>query len=156
MRTRLLLALPVTAFVAVACSKDATGPSPTYANIAGTYNGALAGTAQGVALQALFSITLTQSAGNLSGSYGLSGTLNDGVNLVTIQGAGTVTGTIAAGNNPSVNVTIRTALCPNYQAHFSGAYDSVNQKLTISGPVDILNNSCAIVLTYQSTIILSR
>lgn len=153
MCTRFSLLLPLAALVACS-SKDATGP--TYANIAGTYNGVLVGSTQGVVLQATFSITVTQNLGSLSGSYGLTGTLNDGVSVVAIQGVGSLTGTIAAGNNPSVNITLRLAGCPNYRANFSGAYDNTNLKLTISGPVDILNNSCAVVLSYPTTIILSR
>jgi hypothetical protein len=70
--------------------------------------------------------------------------------------AGTLTGTIATGNNPSVNITVRTGVCPNYSAQFSGAYDTPNRRLTITGPVDILSDACAILLRYQVTIILNR
>jgi hypothetical protein len=67
-----------------------------------------------------------------------------------------VNGTIAAGGNPSVNLTFKAPLCPSYQANFSGAYDSVNRKLTISGPIDVLSANCAVLLSYVGTIILSR
>jgi hypothetical protein len=150
--------LAVLATVAIAaCGKDATGPSaPTYNNIAATYTGALAGTASGIALQAVFSTTLTQNSANLSGSYGMTGTLSDGINVVAISGTGTLSGTVASGNNPSVNVTLRIPGCPSYSAQFSGAYDTANSILTISGPVDVLNNDCSLFIRYQSVIVLRR
>ena len=159
MRTRLLASVTSLAVALGACGggDGGTGPSaPTFESIAGAYDGALAGLTQGVALSATFGISLAQSQGSLSGSYSLSGTLTDGVDVVGIAGAGSVTGTIAAGGNPSVNLTFKTSGCPNYQANFSGAYDSVNRKLTISGPIDVLSGNCAVLLSYVGTIILSR
>jgi len=106
-------------------------------------------------LVASLSLTINQSGGDLSGSYAISGTLNDGVAEVAVLGTGNFTGTIAAGNNPSVNLTL-TNQCPGYSARFSGALDSANNLLTMSGPVDILNQDCSIFLTYQSVILLRR
>ncbi len=158
MRTARFFAAATTLLL-VACG-DSTGPEPTgptgptYESIAATYAGALVGNAQGIALTATFSITITQTGGDLSGSWSLVGTLNDGVVSVDVQGTGTLSGSIASGQNPSVNLTIRNA-CANYEARFSGAYDSANRRLTIGGPVDILDG-CTVVITYQSTIILDR
>ena len=107
-----------------ACGGDSTGPGdnpgPTFENIAGTYAGVLAGTAQGIALNGTFSITVTQSAGDLSGSYSTTGTLTDGIDTVPFQGSGSLTGTINSGTNPSVNITFRLGECPNYQADTEG------------------------------------
>jgi hypothetical protein len=140
--------------LAVACGGNGgTGPSPTYDNIAGTYAGPVAGLSQGILLQATLTVTVTQSAGNLGGSYSISGTLFDGTNTVAIQGTGTIAGTIASGSNPSVNVTARSGSCPNVAAIFSGAYDSVNRVLTLNGTLPIANASCQVVLTYPLTII---
>jgi hypothetical protein len=139
------------------CSSDSTGPTtPSYENIAATYAGVLAGNAQGIILTGSFSLTIQQSAGDLTGSYSMTGNLNDGVDIVQVQGSGSLTGTISSGQNPSVNITLRTGLCPNYQATFSGAYDSTNSKLTLSGPIDILDGSCTVVIRYVSTLILIR
>jgi hypothetical protein len=52
----------------VACS-DSTGPSETFESIAGSYNGALAGIAQGIALDAEFSLTINQTGGSATGSW---------------------------------------------------------------------------------------
>jgi hypothetical protein len=143
--------------IVVACSSDSTGPGASYENIAGSYDGVLVGLSQGVALDATFSLTLTQTSGNVAGSWALQGILDDGFDTFLAQGTGTITGTIAAGMNPSVNLTVRTGSCPNYQGHFSGAYDSANRRLTISGPVDFFAaNTCTVVLSFPSTIILSR
>lgn len=141
----------------IGCGGDSTGPSAAYDNIAGTYNGALIGLSQGIALNSTFSITIAEASGATSGSWGLSGTLSDGVNTVNVAGTGTLTGTIDSGNNPSVSITIKTAACPNYQAHFSGTNDSINHRLTISGPVEFFaSNSCSVVLTYNATIVLNH
>lgn len=157
MRYRQSLIPSVCLFLTAACGGNATGPSTTYESIAGSYSGAMVGLSQGVALNATFSLTITQSAGSTSGSWALQGNLNDGVQTAGVQGTGTMTGSVAAGNNPSVNFVIRTGACPNYQANFSGAYDGANRRLTITGPVDVFaNNSCNVVLSYQTTIILNR
>jgi hypothetical protein len=141
----------------IACSGDSTGPGRTFENIGGSYDGSLVGISQGVALDATFSLTMNQTSGNITGSWALQGILDDGFDTFLAQGTGSITGTIAAGSNPSVNLTVRTGECPNYQAHFSGAYDSANRRLTISGPVDFFAaNTCTVVLTYPSTIILTR
>lgn len=136
-------------------SSSPTGPStPTYETIAATYVGAMAGTTQGVVLESTFSLTVNQSSGSLSGSWSMNGMLNDGVIAVPVSGTGSLSGTIASGSNPSVNITFASP-CAGRNANFSGAYDSVNRKLTLSGPVYILDG-CDIFLTYQGTVILSR
>jgi hypothetical protein len=113
--------------------------------------------AQGIALNSTFSLTITQTQGSLGGSWGLSGVLDHGVSTLNVAGSGTHVGSIAAGNNPSVNLTVRVPSCPSHQAQFSGAYDVANRRLTISGPVVFFAaNSCTIVLSYPSTIILTR
>jgi hypothetical protein len=145
--------------LASACSgNSSTGPKqgPTYDSIAGTYSGPVSGVSQGITMSAVATVTFTQTNATLGGSYGLSGTLTDGVTVVNIAGSGTIAGTIAQGNNPSVNVTV-SGVCPGYQAQFSGAYDTANQRLTLTGPVQIFSNDCStVVLTYQETFIISR
>jgi len=134
-----------------------SGPSgPTYADISGTYAGGMAGNSQGVLLQATFTLTITQSNGALGGSYSLAGTLYDGVTTLQILGTGTTTGTIASGSNPSVNITARSGICPNVQDGFSGAYDTTNHVITLTGRIDFFNNSCQVVLTYNPTTIILR
>ena len=157
MSYRSVLPLVAVLLGSAACGGDSSGPSDSsYNSIAGSYAGGLAGTSQGVDLSADLSLTVTQSSGSLSGSYSISGTLTDGVDTEAFQGTGALTGSIEAGDNPSVNITVVPGACPNQTAQFSGAYDSANQRLTISGPVEFFNGSCAVVLTYAGTIILNR
>jgi len=153
---RKFLSIAVVA-AALACGgDDSTAPSASYENIAGTYNGALAGISQGVALDAVFSLTITQSGGTLGGSSSIAGTLNDGVDVVQVLGTGSLTGTIASGNNPSVRVTVTSGLCPNVDITWSGTYDNTNRVITLNGTLPILNSSCQVVLSYSSTVILTR
>ena len=158
------------ALVLAACGSDSTGPNgngstPTFESIAGTYTGFVAGTDQGITIDGILSVTITQSSGNLSGAWTITGTETPcgGDICAPTQGTGSLTGTINSGQNPSVNITFASGiteplggLCPDHQAVFSGAYDGTNHQLTLSGPIDILDASCNVVRSYQNTIILSR
>lgn len=151
--------LPVLLLGISACSSDGiAGPKnlPHYESIAGSYSGAMVGLTQGIGFSSIFSMSVSQTEGATTGSWGISGELNDGVYTVQIIGTGTLTGSVGTGNNPSVNLTIKTGGCPNYNAQFSGAYDSANRRITITGPVDILNDDCSVFLRYPMTIILNR
>jgi hypothetical protein len=78
--------VPIGALVAflVACS-DSTAPADSYESIAGSYDGALAGVSQGVALDATFSLTINQTGGTATGSWALQGLLDDGFDLYDVQ-----------------------------------------------------------------------
>jgi len=143
MISRFLVVL-VLAFLTACGGDDSTGPN--FETLVGTYVGAMVGLSLGVILAADLSITFAQTGGTLSGSYAISGTLTEGSVVVATQGTGSFTGFIAAGLNPSVNATL-TNQCPNYSASFSGALDSANNLLTLSGPVHILLEDCTILLT---------
>ena len=158
MRILLSALVLATSLSVAACGggDSSTAPAPQYQSIAGTYSGPMSGLDQGVALAATVTVTITQNAGSLGGSYGLSGVLNDGVNQVAIVGSGTLTGTIAAGSNPSVNITV-AGICPGHSAQFSGAYDVANSRLTLTGPVQVFSADCStILLTYQTTFIMTH
>lgn len=107
-------------------------------------------------MEATVSLTVEQSDGTLSGTSSLVGTLNDGVSIFDIQGSSTFTGTMASGQNPSVNTTNTDDVCPNRQASFSGSLDSANDLITTNGPIEILDDNCVVVLTFEVTIIFSR
>ena len=140
----------------VACG-DSTGPETSFESIAGTYDGVLGGFSQGVALDATFSLTINQASGTATGSWALQGTLDDGFDFLDVQGSGSLSGSVSSGKNPSVNLTVRTGSCPNYQAHFSGSYDSTNRVLTISGPIEFFAvGTCTVALSFPSTILLYR
>lgn len=144
--------------VLAGCGGDGgTGPSVTYESVAGTYGGTMSGVTQGVALNASFVLTLTQSQGSLSGTYVLDGAVTDGVQVVPVAGSGTITGSIASGSNPSINFTVRTAACPNRPEQFSGTFDSANRRINAQGPVYVLDlTDCSILLNYQMNVVLQR
>jgi len=105
----------------------------------------------------VLSLTISQSSGSVSGTYSSSGILSEGNQGSQFSGTGTFTGTIASGNNPSVNIVVSVPGCPNYHATFSGSYDSANRRLTITGPFDFFNNgTCTVGLTFTETLILTN
>jgi hypothetical protein len=149
--------LPLMAIAALGCGDNAGTNPLTYNDISGTYVGALAGTSQGILLQATFTLAITQSGGGLGGSYSLTGTLSDGASSIGLAGGGSITGSIAAGNNPSVGITAVSGICPNVTTAFSGAYDSSNHLVTLRGSIPVFDANCQVVLTYpNSVLILSR
>ena len=157
--SRSMVLIPLLTLLA-ACggSSDPTAPPPpppTYQSIAGSYAGPISGLTQGIALNAVASLTIAQTAGTTSGSWALTGTLNDGVSFVNVAGAGSMTGTVASGNNPSVTLIFSTPACPNYRANFSGSYDTANHRLTVSGPIEFFAaGTCTVALSYQEILIL--
>ena len=158
MRKHLIIAMVA---LLAACGGDDDGtptdPGPQYENIAGTYSGPITGMSQGIALNAQVSVTLTQSGGTLGGSTSIAGTLSDGVDVVQIQGTGTISGTIQSGENPSLSITTTSGQCPNQRMTWSGAYDSTNRIVTITGSIHVLDfSTCQILLSYSGTIIMTR
>jgi hypothetical protein len=152
MRIRSILILALI----VACGggdSGTTGPSSTYADISGKYSGTISATAQSVPLNGTFSITIAQNGGSISGTNAVVGTVNQNI---PVYGAGTFTGSVAGGNNPSVNVTTADPECPALHAQYSGSYDVANRRLTMTGPMYITNQDCSIALTYTLTLILTK
>ena len=154
-----LLMFPAMLIALAACGGDDPSPTesePTHASVAGSYAGVMAGVSEGVTADMDFALIVSQAAGSLNGTSGISGTLRDGVDVVDILGTGTLTGTVATGNNPSVSIVVKPQACPANTANFSGSYDSTNRRLTITGPVQFYDGNCNIVLTFPTTFILNR
>jgi hypothetical protein len=147
--------LPALAIAVGACGGD-SGTGPSYENIAGSDAGVVSGVSQGVALQTQVGFTIAQTRGTLSGTWSTSGAVTDGFTTVAVSGTGTISGTIGAGNNPSVNITIFVPGCSVYRANFSGAYDVANRKITMTGPIDLLNDDCTVFRSYPTTLIITR
>ena len=158
MRTKQVLC-PLITVVALACGGDGgTGPSQTFENIAGTYVGAVTATTQGIQMDGNFSITITQSRGDLGGTHSLAGTLSNSSGSTPFQGSGSLQGTIAPGSNPSVNITANNATCPNVSSTVSGTYDSANRALTFpSMSIPFFDQNCQVQLTFTNlSVVLHR
>ena len=107
-------------------------------------------------MQGTFTLTITQNDGSLGGSYSIVGELSDGFDVLSMQGTGVLSGSIAAGNNPSVNIRITSGVCNNVSTNWSGAYDSTNRVITLNGNIPVTNGNCQVVLNYGTTGILRR
>ena len=161
---------PAVALVAaffVGCSgEDGTGPgsgddtanadpsAPGWAVLESLYRGAIESTSQGIAYSAELSMLFTQFHADIFGSFDISGILTGDTFVFGVEGTGSFTSTLEAREDPSVDITFVNQ-CPGYSARFTGALDSTTDLLTISGPAHILWN-CEIVLTFESTILMSR
>jgi hypothetical protein len=141
-----------------------TSPTPivTYEDIAGTWTGRVGGVSQGVTLDGTITLTLqqsggVQSAGALSGGYTVVATLTNPVSQSPLQGSVTLTGTVAPGADPAVNITTRSVPCPSLPPEtWTGAYGSRDRVLRITGTAHVITSACAIVLSFPQTIVLTR
>lgn len=142
-RPALLLLLPL----ALACG-DSTGPGESFEQVSGGYAGEILGQSQGVQIDGVFELQLTQQGGSLSGTSAVVGTLFDGVVTLPISGTSTITGTIAPGENPSMSITTTSATCPNQVTTFNGSYNSSTRQITLTGNVGITDENCGTFLTF--------
>lgn len=134
------------------------GPSAvTQENLAGVWTGRVGGVAQGVTLDGTITLTLEQAIGNLTGGYSVVATLTNAVQQSNLLGSVILTGTVASGANPLVNVTTRSVPCPALPPeNWSGSFGSREGVLTITGTAHVISSACAIVLSYPQTIRLTR
>lgn len=134
-----------------------TSTAPTYADLSGSFDGPIRSAIEGFPVDVTLSLTVNQVADSVSGTFGLSGTVGSGNEGATVNWSGAFTGTVTTGENPSINLMISRADCPNQAAHWSGSYSSANHALTITGPVSIWNlDSCSTAFSFQTTVVLKR
>lgn len=149
MRPRFL----VLALLIAACGGESTtSPTGGYADISGSFSGPIGGTSQGLTINMMMSLTISQNGSSISGTDAVVGTVNG----IPGSGTDTFTGTIAPGNNPSVNVTTSNPECPALHESYSGSYDSANHRLTMTGPFYIFYSDCSIAATLPLTLVLSK
>lgn len=130
----------------------------TFQDIAGTWTGTVGGVTQGVTLAGTLTLTLQQNVGVLSGGYSMAGTLTNPTQQAPLQGAVTLTGTVASGANPAVNFTTTSVPCPGLDSQsWSGTYSGATGVLSITGVAHVITvPACTIVLSYPQTILLTR
>jgi hypothetical protein len=133
-----------------ACGGDVT--STTYADVSGTFAGPISGTSQGSTLSATLTLTVVQNGASLSGTHRIAGTING----TAISGTTIFAGEVTSGSNPSVDVMTNVQNCPTVHATYSGSYDSANRRLTMTGPLDVLDADCSVILTFSLTLVLTK
>jgi hypothetical protein len=160
--TTLTLAL---AFL-VACGGDsptAPEPPPVFPSIAGAYSGALVGTApwQGqeagstINLEAAFAFSVSQTQGNLSGSYSLSGSAlgcipSLGCATDVLSGSGSFTGTVTESGTIRIDFEPLCGSTPSWTGTtLSGGSWEIRGTFT-------LYDACSVVAQFNSTILMQR
>lgn len=148
--------LPLALLLTLGCGSDSpSGGGGIYNAIAGTYAGPVSGTVNGSAMTGTFTITLKQTAGSLSGSYTYEANLQGGVATMN----GTVSGTLAEGDYPTVTLDLENGSCANLTARHTGTYDAGIHRLTITGGFDVVNtvnSACTISSRLSTTAVLQR
>jgi hypothetical protein len=135
--------------VGVGCGEATTEPPEGLFEIAGRYTAMAMGDSAGVALAADVLFDLEHEAGDLSGTFAISGTITDGVATLEILGSGDLIGTASSAAQPAVTVTARTGFCPDHASTFVGTFFPATGILRLGGPVDILGSFCEVVLSFD-------
>lgn len=125
-------------------------------SLAGTFYGAFHGLDQGVALAATVAFTFTESSGLLAGTFGIEGRLDDGLRPTDIAGSGVVAGTVTLGDHAIVSFTAQPDFCQGHTGDFKGVYNRLTGVLGIAGEVVVLNQFCAVILTYPIDLAMRR
>lgn len=159
--TRRMLSLLLIAVLTstVACGEGPTTPQPTQENIGGNYSASVTGVSQGVVLVGTYRWTITQNGTIVGGNWTTQGILTDGMQSLTFGAAGTLSGTIAVGDSPSVSMELKLPECPDMSESWVGTYASASRQLVLKGSfliVTIGTNSCTVELSYPMTLVLNR
>jgi hypothetical protein len=157
---RILASFALFATCLAGCSRDSSAPtqaSSNYSAIGGSYNGQILGSSQAYALASTLGFTFVQTGGTFSGSWTLNGTLFTGQVSSAAAVTGTFTGTMTAGADPGLSLTIKVPACPDFQAQFTGSYAPATRQVTLTGPMVVFaNGNCSTALTFQTTVTLHQ
>ena len=159
-------------FALAGCEGD--GPMvPTYPSVAGTYSGAMAGSAPllknpigggiswgtgtRVTIAVDFTLVIQQNGSVLSGTYSLDGTgticSQDSVTCVidTLDGAGTFTGSITEAGHLSVEF-----FSPGCSSTATWTGENAAGSFTLSGPYTVFDVDCSPLAQFSSNVVLFR
>ena len=148
MKTRILAVIATLALAA--CGDDAIAPTPepTYADVAGVYNGNLIGESGGVTVNTAWVLTLARNGGDLTGTIVSNGTLSDFTGTFPTSGNSTFTGTVGTGTNPFVTITGGADEC-KISTTWSGTYTAANRRLVLSGDLTYYDlSTCDLVIAF--------
>ena len=149
MTTRILAV--IAALALAACGDDAITaptPEPTYADVAGTYNGNLIGESGGVTVNTSWVLTLARNGGDVTGTIVSNGTLSDFSGTFETSGNSAFTGTVGTGTNPFVTITGGVDVC-GIATTWSGTYTAANRRLVLSGDLTYYDvSTCELVIAF--------
>ncbi len=145
----------------VACGStpvEAPEPVPEEERIlTGTFRGTFRSQDQGIVLDGHLTLDLTElSTGELIGEFSLEGTLDDGEVQQPIAGSGPLVGAVAPDDVAQLSFTAEPDFCPGHTIDFSGTFHRLLAGLRVNGPIVIFDSSCAVVLTFPSSIPMRR
>lgn len=140
---RRLLAL-ASVFAFTAC-----GPTepPDYDDLTGSYRGPIQGTGDGKSLHGGVTLSLTQSAGDLSGDWTTVFDLHFDGYVSLWRGIKNVNGTLSEGRDPRISFNFpRVELdtgrsCPGTTT-LSGTHSSQDGQVQLSGQIMLMEDSC--------------
>ncbi len=136
------------------CNQPAD-PASLVETLEGTYTGDFVGISTTTLLSVELTLEIRQAGSELWGSYTLAGTLSNRTRPSDVRDEGSFTGGILTGRDPELYFTLVGA-CSGARALYAGTFDSDDKLIIIRGPVDIRNDACGIVASYQATILLHR
>ncbi len=111
---------------------------------------------QGLMLAANLQFSLTEASGVVIGTFAVQGRLDDGRSQTDVAGTHILTGTVASGDVATVSFTTESDLCLGHTGDFTGIYYRLTGVLGVAGPVDVVDASCTVVLTYPIDLAMRR
>ncbi len=127
-----------------------------YDDLSGDFSGSFTSVEPGgQQFDGVFSLSLTQVEGAVTGSFEIDGTIM-GQGSVETTTTGGVVATIPLGEHPTFQVDIAYSFCPQDTIGFAASFDSSTETLTLVGDLDIPNSSCNVLTAYPINVALTR
>lgn len=131
-----------------ACDDGAVEPTPLF-DLAGAYRGPISATAGPASLDAVLLLEVARADDGIVGSYALIGSLVYDGAVASVEGDGTFTGTVGSGEEPSIDILVRTPLCDAYEGVFAGRFIPTTGRLILGGSVDIFGSGCSVLVRFD-------
>jgi hypothetical protein len=158
-----LLRVASAALVAASLSAcgDGSGTDPVSEEesaLTGTFGGQFLSVGDSSALTGYLTLELTEDAatGGLTGAFALEATIDDGEFQQPIAGGGPLVGGVSPSQIALLYFTATPDFCPSQPVEFTGTYDRRYGSLLVGGQIFVLDADCAVLLTFPSTISLTR
>lgn len=143
--------------VVAACGGNTTTPSAAPVDLTGSFSGVVSSSAEGMVLEGLVTLEISQSRSTLSGSSVVQGVLRSGGQVLPLYGTGPLRGSVASGHNPSVTVRVRSSQCPAVEETLTGSFDQASGQLRLSGAMPVLSlATCTPLVTFRVSLTMTR